>query len=147
MGCSRQEYWSGVAIHFSRGSSRLRDQTWVSCIAGRRFYRLLSQQGRRTTRHHDTHITPLPSQTAILSSSVSPAPMSKHKPLFLVSLVLELSCMERIFRGILFVCFLAVLGLHCWAQGFTSGSEQKVLVVAMWRRLTAVASLVAEHGL
>ena len=26
-----------VAISFSRGSSRLRDQTWVSCIAGRFF--------------------------------------------------------------------------------------------------------------
>ena len=26
-----------VAISFSRGSSRLRDQTWVSCIAGRHF--------------------------------------------------------------------------------------------------------------
>ena len=26
-----------VAISFSRGSSRPRDQTWVSCIAGRRF--------------------------------------------------------------------------------------------------------------
>ena len=147
MGFSRQEYWSGVAIHFSRGSSRLRDQTWVSCIVGRCFYCLLSQQGRRTTRHHDPHITPLPSQTAIVSSSVLPAPMSKHKPLFLVSLVLELSCMERIFRGISFVCFLAVLGLHCWALGFTSGSEEKILFVEMWCRLTAVASPVAEHGL
>ena len=27
----------GVAIPFSRGSSRPRDQTWVSCIVGRRF--------------------------------------------------------------------------------------------------------------
>ena len=26
-----------VAIPFSRGSSQLRDQTWVSCIAGRFF--------------------------------------------------------------------------------------------------------------
>ena len=26
-----------VAISFSRGSSRPRDQTWVSCIAGRFF--------------------------------------------------------------------------------------------------------------
>ena len=29
-----------VSISFSRGSSWLRDRTWVSCIAGRRFYRL-----------------------------------------------------------------------------------------------------------
>ena len=50
MGFSRQEYWSGlpwtigfsrtrilewVAISFSRGSFSPRDQTWVSCIAGR----------------------------------------------------------------------------------------------------------------
>ena len=36
MGSSRQEYWSGwVAIPFSRGSSRPRDRTQVSCTAGR----------------------------------------------------------------------------------------------------------------
>ena len=34
---SRQEYWSGFAIPFSRGSSRPRDRTHVSCIAGRFF--------------------------------------------------------------------------------------------------------------
>ena len=34
-----------VAITFSRGSSQLRDRTWVSCIAGRHFY-CLSHQGR-----------------------------------------------------------------------------------------------------
>ena len=33
-----------AAISSSRGSSRPRDRTWVSCIAGRRFYRL-SHQG------------------------------------------------------------------------------------------------------
>ena len=32
MGLSRQEYWN-VAIPFSRGSSRPKDWTWVSCIA------------------------------------------------------------------------------------------------------------------
>ena len=37
LGFSRQEYWSGLAISFSRGTSRPRDQTQVSCIAGRRF--------------------------------------------------------------------------------------------------------------
>ena len=51
MGFSRQEYWSGllqevagrkpgllqVAFPFSSGSSPPRDQTWVSCIAGRFF--------------------------------------------------------------------------------------------------------------
>ena len=37
MGFSRQEYWSEFAISFSRGSSRPRDRTPVSRIAGRRF--------------------------------------------------------------------------------------------------------------
>ena len=31
---SRQKYWSGLPFFFSRTSSRPRDQTWVSCIAG-----------------------------------------------------------------------------------------------------------------
>ena len=35
-GFSRQEYWSGVAISFSRGSFQPWDQTQVSCILGRR---------------------------------------------------------------------------------------------------------------
>ena len=34
---SRPEYWSGVAHPFSRGSSQPKDQTQVSCIAGRFF--------------------------------------------------------------------------------------------------------------
>ena len=34
---SRQEYWSGLPFPSSRGSSQLRDQTQVSCIAGRFF--------------------------------------------------------------------------------------------------------------
>ena len=37
MGFSRQEYWSGVVMSFSRGCSRLRDWTWGSCTAGRCF--------------------------------------------------------------------------------------------------------------
>ena len=37
MGFSKQEYWSGVSMSFSRGSSRPRDRTQVSRIAGRRF--------------------------------------------------------------------------------------------------------------
>ena len=37
MGFSRQEYWSGFAISFSRGSSQPRDRTQVSCIVGRCF--------------------------------------------------------------------------------------------------------------
>ena len=34
---SRQEYWSGLPFPGNRGSSWPRDQTQVSCIAGRRF--------------------------------------------------------------------------------------------------------------
>ena len=37
MGFSRQEYWSGLAIPFSRGSSWPRNRTQVSCTAGRFF--------------------------------------------------------------------------------------------------------------
>ena len=37
MGFSRQEYWSGFAILFSRGSSQPKDRTRVSCNVGRRF--------------------------------------------------------------------------------------------------------------
>ena len=34
---SRQEDWNGLPFPFSRGSFQSRDQTWVSCIAGRFF--------------------------------------------------------------------------------------------------------------
>ena len=34
---SRPEYWSGVAVPFSRGSSQPRDRTQVSHIAGKFF--------------------------------------------------------------------------------------------------------------
>ena len=37
MGLSRQDSWSGIFLSFSRGSSQLRDQTWVSRIAARLF--------------------------------------------------------------------------------------------------------------
>ena len=42
---------------------------------------------------------------------------------------------------------LAVLGLYCCAQDFSSCGERGLLFVAVRRLLTAVASLVAEHGL
>ena len=48
----------------------------------------------------------------------------------------------------LFVClFLAVLGLHCCAQVFSSCGERGLLFVVVHGLLIAVASLVAEHGL
>ena len=43
--------------------------------------------------------------------------------------------------------FLAVLGLCCCAWAFSSCGERGLLFIAVSRLLTAVASLVAEHGL
>ena len=43
--------------------------------------------------------------------------------------------------------FMAALGLCCCAQAFSSCGERGLLFVAVRGLLTAVASLVAEHGL
>ena len=43
--------------------------------------------------------------------------------------------------------FLAALGLRCCAQAFSSCGERGLLFVAVRGLLTAVAFLVAEHGL
>ena len=43
--------------------------------------------------------------------------------------------------------FLAVLGLRCCTQAFSSCGERGLLFVAVRGLLIAVASLVAEHGL
>ena len=43
--------------------------------------------------------------------------------------------------------FLAVLGLRCSAQAFSSCGERGLLFVVVCGLLIAVASLVAEHGL
>ena len=48
---------------------------------------------------------------------------------------------------ILFYLFLAALGLRCCVRAFSSCGERGPLFVAVRRLLTAVASLVAEHGL
>ena len=42
---------------------------------------------------------------------------------------------------------MAVLGLRCCAQAFSSCGERELLFVAVRRPFIAVASLVAEHGL
>ena len=47
----------------------------------------------------------------------------------------------------LFIYLLAVLGLRCCVQAFSSCSEWGLLFLAMRELLIAVASLVAEHGL
>ena len=43
--------------------------------------------------------------------------------------------------------FLAVLGLCCCAQAFSSRGEQGLLFVTVHELLIVVASLVVEHGL
>ena len=42
---------------------------------------------------------------------------------------------------------MAALGLHCCTRAFFSCGEQGLLFVAVRELLTAVASLVVEHGL
>ena len=43
--------------------------------------------------------------------------------------------------------FMAVFGLHCCAQAFSSCGERGLLFVAVRRLLIVVASLVTQHGL
>ena len=43
--------------------------------------------------------------------------------------------------------FLALLGLRCCVQAFSSCSEPRLLFVAVRGLLIVLASLVAEHGL
>ena len=47
MGFSRQEYWSGLPVPSSRGSSQPRDWTQVSCIAGRFFTLWATREGQK----------------------------------------------------------------------------------------------------
>ena len=51
------------------------------------------------------------------------------------------------FLNKLIYLFFAALGLQCCMQAFSSCSEQGLLFVAVHGLLTAVSSLVAEHGL
>ena len=51
------------------------------------------------------------------------------------------------YKVIYLFLFLAVLGLRCYAQAFSSWDEQGLLFVVVRGLLIAVASLVAEHGL
>ena len=51
------------------------------------------------------------------------------------------------FINLFIYLFLAALGLRCCARAFSSCGEQGLLFVAVHGLLTAVASLVAEHGL
>ena len=47
----------------------------------------------------------------------------------------------------LFILFLAVLGLRCCVQAFSSCGERGLLLVAVHGLLIVVASLITEHGL
>ena len=59
----------------------------------------------------------------------------------------ELSGLFFIIIIIIYLLFLAVLGLHCCTWAFSSCGERGPLFVAVCGLLIAVASLVAEHGL
>ena len=56
----------------------------------------------------------------------------------------KLSCF---FLILLFILFLAMLGLRCCAWAFSSCGKQGLLFIVVHGLLIAVASLVAEHGL
>ena len=65
---SRQEYWSGVVISFSRGSSRPRDQTCISCLIGGFF----TTEPPRKPKYLSFHKTTRPGTLFLESSSGSP---------------------------------------------------------------------------
>ena len=63
------------------------------------------------------------------------------------SFFLNLKKIIYLFIIIIIIIILAALGLHCCARAFSSCSERGLFFVAVCRLLTAVASLVVEHGL
>ena len=54
---------------------------------------------------------------------------------------------KEVFIYFLKLFFLAVLGLHCCVQAFSSCSERGIFFIVVCGLLIAVASLVVEHGL
>ena len=48
---------------------------------------------------------------------------------------------------LIYLLFLAVLGLRCCARAFSSCGERGLLFIAVRGLLIALASLVAEHGI
>ena len=58
----------------------------------------------------------------------------------------QVTFFKKINLFISFILFLAALGLHCCKWAFSSCGEWGLLFVEVRRLLTAVASLVAEHG-
>ena len=59
----------------------------------------------------------------------------------------NLAILSPISFFILFYLFLAVLGLHCWAQAFPSCREWGYSLDVVCGFLIAVVSLVSDHGL
>ena len=55
--------------------------------------------------------------------------------------------LEWFFFSLFYFLFLAALGLRCCARAFSSCGEQGLLLAVVCRRLIAVTSLIAEHGL
>ena len=55
--------------------------------------------------------------------------------------------MVGFFYLFIYLLFLAALGLCCCVQAFSSCSEWELVFIVVCRLLTAVASLVVEHGL
>ena len=84
--------------------------------------------------------------------SVTPFPSRQAKEQGLSSCVARLRDQSLMpvsffFFFFYFILFLAVLGLHCCAQAFSSCGERGLLFFAVRRLLIAVASLIVEHGL
>ena len=71
-------------------------------------------------------------------------PMIPHWNLYFYLFILK---NIYLFTYLFIYLLLAVLGLHCCTRAFSSCSELGLFFIAVRGLLTAVASLVAEHGL
>ena len=60
---------------------------------------------------------------------------------------MTLKILSYVFKNLFIYLFMAALGLHCCVRAFSSCSEWELLIIAVRRLLTVVASLVAGHGL
>ena len=66
---------------------------------------------------------------------------------YILPLLSGLQCLFFFFKELSDECFLAVLGLRCCAQAFSSRGKQGLLLVVMCGLLTEVACLVAGRVL
>ena len=78
-----------------------------------------------------------PKSSFVTLSSQSPTPQGQLLFFFLIYLFIYL----------LLLFFLAALGLHCCARGFSNCGERGLPFIAVCGLLIAVDSLAAEHGL